>query len=125
MDLAATLIEWSQYYLVVGIVVAAAFLTFGIDRIDEDARGAYAFRPLLIPGVLLIWPIVLWRWLREEVGAARWNSRFNPPRNAHFAVAWAMGLAVVITLGMAFFVKQPSPTGRVPVLLIAPEDSQP
>ena len=27
-----------------------------------SARGAYAFRPLLVPGLILLWPLVLWRW---------------------------------------------------------------
>jgi hypothetical protein len=45
-----------------GLIVAAAFLSFGIDRIDHAAVGAYAFRPLLIPGIILLWPLVAWRW---------------------------------------------------------------
>lgn len=49
-------------YAAVGCVVTAAFLVFGIDRVDPTARGAYAFRPLLIPGGILLWPVVLWRW---------------------------------------------------------------
>lgn len=45
-----------------GLVVALAFLLFGIDRVDEAAHGAYAVRPLLLPGLILLWPLVLWRW---------------------------------------------------------------
>lgn len=45
-----------------GVCVAVPFLTFGIDRIDPAAAGAYAMRPLLLPGVVLLWPLVLWRW---------------------------------------------------------------
>ncbi len=45
-----------------GLIVAIAFLAVGIDRIDYAAVDAYAFRPLLIPGILLLWPLVLWRW---------------------------------------------------------------
>ncbi len=50
-------------YLAAGLCVGAAFLLFGIDRIDPSARGAYAFRPLLLPGLILLWPYVLKRWL--------------------------------------------------------------
>ena len=47
----------------VGVVVAAAFLLGGgIERVAPAARGAYAVRPLLAPGVVLLWPRVLWRW---------------------------------------------------------------
>lgn len=45
-----------------GLAVAAAFLLLGLDRVDPAARGAYAFRPLLVPGLVLLWPLVLWRW---------------------------------------------------------------
>mgnify|MGYP000633240578 CR=1 FL=1 len=45
-----------------GLIVAVAFLAIGIDRIDHAAVGAYAFRPLLIPGIILLWPLVVWRW---------------------------------------------------------------
>lgn len=45
-----------------GLIVAIVFLTVGIDRVDHAAVGAYAFRPLLIPGIVLLWPLVVWRW---------------------------------------------------------------
>jgi hypothetical protein len=46
-----------------GLAIAAAFLLFGFDRIDPGAHDAYAVRPLLIPGLVLLWPLVLWRWI--------------------------------------------------------------
>jgi hypothetical protein len=49
-------------WALVGLVVAIAFLLFGIDKVDEAAHGAYAVRPLLVPGLVLLWPIVIWRW---------------------------------------------------------------
>ena len=49
-------------YAALGAGVAAAFLLFGIERVDPAARGAYAFRPLLVPGLMLLWPLVLCRW---------------------------------------------------------------
>jgi hypothetical protein len=49
-------------YLTIGIVVGAVFLFLGIDHIDPAARGSYAFRPLLLPGLTLLWPIVAVRW---------------------------------------------------------------
>lgn len=60
---------WSEWVLslawaygVAGGLVAIAFLTIGLDRIMPAARGAYAFRPLLLPGLVLLWPVVVWRW---------------------------------------------------------------
>jgi len=47
----------------VGLVFAVAFLLLGFDKVDEAAHGAYAVRPLLIPGLVLLWPLVIWRWV--------------------------------------------------------------
>jgi hypothetical protein len=49
-------------YGALGVAAALAFLLFGLDRIDHGAAGAYAFRPLLLPGLILLWPVVLLRW---------------------------------------------------------------
>ncbi len=58
-------------YASTGALVSILFLVFGIDRIDPAARGAYAFRPLLVPGLVLLWPLVLWRWLALTLWPAR------------------------------------------------------
>jgi len=47
----------------IGLIMAAAFLLFGFDRVDPGARDAYAVRPLLVPGLVLLWPVVLCRWV--------------------------------------------------------------
>lgn len=49
-------------YGAVGVVLGLAFLLWGIDRVDPSAKGAYAFRPLLMPGLVLLWPVVAIRW---------------------------------------------------------------
>jgi hypothetical protein len=56
----ALILAWT--YGAVGALVALAFLVSGLDRIMPAARGAYAFRPLLVPGLVLLWPVVVWRW---------------------------------------------------------------
>jgi hypothetical protein len=48
--------------------VAVLFLVFGIDRIDPSARGTYTFRLALVPGIVLLWPVVSMRWLALERG---------------------------------------------------------
>jgi hypothetical protein len=47
----------------IGAAVALAFVLYGIDRIDVAAHGAYAVRPLLLPGLMILWPLVLIRWV--------------------------------------------------------------
>jgi len=67
----------------IGALLAVIYLAIGIDRIDEDAQGAYAFRPLLIPACLLIWPLIIWRWFVLETGRDQWPKRHNPPLGSY------------------------------------------
>jgi len=62
MDIANALVFFAELYLWAGAAVAAAFLLWGVDRFDASARGAYLFRLLVLPGVVGLWPLVLWRW---------------------------------------------------------------
>ena len=66
MEAARIVIEVLQYYGYVGLAVAAAFLLVGIERVDAGARRSYAFRPLLIPGCIVLWPLVVCRWIAAE-----------------------------------------------------------
>jgi hypothetical protein len=70
-QLPALIVDAAALYGAAGGVVAVAFLLVGLDRVDPVARGAYAFRPLLVPGLVLLWPLVLWRWAVLARGAAR------------------------------------------------------
>ncbi len=62
MWLAHALVLLAKFWGACGAIVAVLFLLFGIDRVDATARGAHAFRPLLLPGLMLLWPVVLRRW---------------------------------------------------------------
>lgn len=66
---------WTVIYVYGGIggVIALGFVLVGIDRIDAAAQGAYLVRPLLLPGLTLLWPLVLVRWIVLE-------RRKGPPR---------------------------------------------
>jgi hypothetical protein len=59
-------VSWFYVYGAVGAVVALAFLLWGIDRVDEAAHGAWLVRPQLALGVILLWPLVLARWIVLE-----------------------------------------------------------
>jgi hypothetical protein len=58
-------------YAIVGGVVGLLFILFGVDRLDPASHGAFAFRPLLLPGGILLWPIVLGRWVALETQRGR------------------------------------------------------
>ncbi|MTI17143.1 hypothetical protein E1162_07800 [Rhodobacteraceae bacterium RKSG542] len=45
-----------------GLAVALLFLVFGLDKVEEAARGAYLFRLQIIPGLVLLWPLVIYHW---------------------------------------------------------------
>ena len=60
--MAFVIVQCVTIYLAAGFVVGAAFLFLGIDHVDPSARGAFAFRPLLLPGLTLLWPFVALRW---------------------------------------------------------------
>ena len=66
METALLIIDIVKAYGAIGAVVAVLFLVFGIDRIDHSAHRALAFRPLLIPGLVVLWPLVLGRWFVLE-----------------------------------------------------------
>jgi len=66
VEAAALVVDFVKIYAALGAIVAVVFLVFGLDRIDEAAHGAYAFRPLLAPGIIILWPVTLWRWWALE-----------------------------------------------------------
>lgn len=66
MTIAETIIMLVKGWAIIGLAVSALFIFWGIDRVDGAAKDAYAFRPLLIPGIVVIWPMVLWRWWQLE-----------------------------------------------------------
>lgn len=121
MTVAEIVVDAFRWWLALGGVVTVVFLTIGIDRVDEDARGAYAFRVLLVPGVLLIWPLVLWRWVRIELKLEGWAARYRPPRAVHLPTAIIFAVAVVIAIATGLAVRQSWPGDIAPQLLEAPD----
>jgi hypothetical protein len=54
-------------YLLSGLVFAIAFLTKGLTVVDEGAHGAsIGFRIIIIPGVIVFWPFLLYKWRKEK-----------------------------------------------------------
>jgi len=104
----------AELYAAVGAVVAAWFLLSQLDRIDPAAHGAYAFRPLLIPGLTLLWPLVLLRC------AGRLSSIPRHHRRTHFR-AWLILSAVLpLLLFGAVALRQNGPREAPPVRLAPP-----
>ena len=54
-------------YLVLGLAFALAFVPLGVAAIDPAARGMpRAARLLIAPGVVALWPLLLWKWFTQK-----------------------------------------------------------
>ena len=78
--MAKTIATSVELYLGAGVLFALAFLPRGVLTIDEGLRASpVAVRVLLAPGMTLLWPIFLRRWIagtpapveRTHIGAPR------------------------------------------------------
>ena len=51
-------------YLAIGAIIAVPMAIRGINRFDDAAAaGSWGFRVLVFPGVMVLWPLVLRRWM--------------------------------------------------------------
>jgi hypothetical protein len=54
-------------YVLAGIVTALAFVAFGMSRVlPFGTPVTFGARVLLVPGAAILWPYVLWRWVRAD-----------------------------------------------------------
>ncbi len=104
----------AEIYAAIGALVAAWFLLVAIDRIDPAARDALAFRPLLIPGLVLLWPLVLLRYRGWPATAPR------DLRRAHWRIWLVLCAALPLLLIGALSLRQNGPTEAAPVRLAPP-----
>lgn len=92
-------------YLVAGLAFTIAFHIRGLPRVDPATRGTSLFFKLIItPGVVALWPVLGWLWLRAA-RAGITQEPLEPPRShrqlrsAH-ALIWK-ALAVCAPIGIA------------------------
>jgi hypothetical protein len=66
-DTAEVILGTVAGYLVLGLVFALAFVTRGVAVIDPAARGMpRSARLLIMPGVIALWPLMLWKWSTQK-----------------------------------------------------------
>jgi len=104
-------------YAAIGGIVALAFLLIGLDRIDPAAAGAYAFRPLLIPGLMLLWPVAIVCWVRRQGSGGRGTSMRRRHRSAHLRIWIALAVVLPAILLAAMSLRQNGPTEAAPIRL--------
>ena len=73
MTLIAALLPYaSVLYAVLGLCVALAFVVLGVTRIlPQPATVTIPARVLLFPGAVVLWPVVVRRWLQAARPGAR------------------------------------------------------
>lgn len=58
-------------YGAIGLVVGVPFVARSVQRIDRGAAHApWTFRLLILPGVVLLWPVVVF-WMRRTAHGSR------------------------------------------------------
>lgn len=107
-------------YAVTGLAVGLAFLLFSIERFDRGAAGSYAVRPLLLPGLALLWPYVLFWWAHGPRTAAPGG---QGGQRAHRR-AWLLLALLLPAILLAAAVARPWGEGASPILLRAPGATQ-
>jgi hypothetical protein len=69
MEMAEWILLAAGGYAAAGALFAAAFVGWGVGRVDPLTREAgWGFRLLLLPGAALLWPCLLRRWIRAGGG---------------------------------------------------------
>lgn len=60
-----TIVHVAQAWSAVGLVVALAFVALGLPRVaGVSGPRSIPFRLIVIPGAMLLWPLVIQRWMR-------------------------------------------------------------
>jgi len=53
-------------YLALGMLFVIPFLIKGLTKVDEGADGStIGFKIIIIPGVIVFWPLLLKRWVKN------------------------------------------------------------
>lgn len=115
------LFELAWAYAAVGGVAAVAFLALGLDRVDAAARGSYAFRPLIVPGLMLLWPLVLWRWGTLARNASPSSAPVPTWRAAHRGIWLVLAFVLPLLFVSALALHRQGPREAAPVRLSAPD----
>lgn len=59
-------------YGAMGLVFGLVFISFGVTGVDPAARASrWTFRLLILPGVVMLWPLMAARWLRAGAAERR------------------------------------------------------
>ena len=81
MDVVGVILWVAGAYAGAGVLVALAFVAWGVPRVDPAARGAgVGFRAIVFPGAALLWPLTL-KWMLAPPARGARGAR-TPARGA-------------------------------------------
>ena len=64
MTLIEILLVGAAAYLGLGLLFAIPFVLKGVGKLDPSAKaGTWGFRLLILPGTVLLWPLLAKRWM--------------------------------------------------------------
>jgi len=56
-----------SFYLVSGLLFSILFLIIGLQRVDDGTNEtSLFFKMLILPGVVLLWPLLLQKWIKSK-----------------------------------------------------------
>ncbi|MBI1224435.1 MAG: hypothetical protein GC192_04280 [Bacteroidetes bacterium] len=66
MKLAILFVYGFYLYLTIGLMFSVWFVVKGVDKVDGGVSGSpWKLRLLLLPGSVLLWPVLLRKYLRS------------------------------------------------------------
>jgi len=66
MSLVTILVYALLAYIAIGLLFSFAFIAKGAEAIDKEvASSPKTFRLLLIPGAVLLWPVLALKWINS------------------------------------------------------------
>lgn len=121
MNVAGGVVLGAEIYAAAGACAAAGFLAFGLSKISVGARGAYAFRALIVPGLILLWPCILFRWRRLARGEEGYRAPDLAAQQRTHTVVWRAAAILLPILLLASQALRPRETlDQAPVRLSPP-----
>lgn len=113
-------------YLGAGMVFAIAFHIRGLAAVDPATHGAsLAFRMLITPGVVALWPFLGLSWLRAARAGTVPEAQ-DPPgrhrqlRSAHALIWKALAVSAPVGIAVAIWYRPTPPASAVPGVPMPP-----
>lgn len=84
MILAEVIVYAGLAYLAIGFLFAVWFVIFGVDKLDESAKGtSIGFRLIILFGATAFWVLLAWRLFKGETRPIEQNAHRIKSKSAN------------------------------------------